>query len=78
MSDEGLQRGADTDLGGTMRLPAPMKRSCRRTAVSVHGANDISESATVIVTVNGAYREQFEKGGLPFGHVARRHVAGNR
>src|SRR3546814_7801614 len=45
MSDEGLQkRGAETDLGGTMRLGAyEAKLSPNSHGASVYGANDISE-----------------------------------
>src|SRR3546814_6781425 len=45
MSDEGLQkRGADTDLGGTMRLGAyEAKLSPNSHVASIYGANDISE-----------------------------------
>src|SRR3546814_13392997 len=45
MSDEGLQkRGAETDLGGTMRLGAyEAKLSPNSHVASVYGANDISE-----------------------------------
>src|SRR3546814_19481596 len=68
MSDEGLQkRGADTDLGGTMRFGAyEAKLSPNSHVASVYGANDISESHRHRYEVNGAYREQHEKGGLVF------------
>src|SRR3546814_2254556 len=73
MSDEGLQkRGADTDLGGTMRLGAyEAKLSPNSHVASVYGANDISERHRHRYEVNGAYREQLEKGGLEIG---RAHV----
>src|SRR3546814_11376822 len=68
MSDEGLQkRGADTDLGGTMRLGAyEAKLSPNSHVASVYAANDISERHRHRYEVNGAYREQLEKGGLVF------------
>src|SRR3546814_5688886 len=60
MSDEGLQkRGADTDLGGTMRLGAyEAKLSPNSHVASVYAANDISERHRHRYEVNGAYREQ--------------------
>ncbi len=66
MSAEGLQkRGADTDLGGTMRLgaasrPAPMDRA------ACTARTTISERHRHRYEVNGAYRETLEKGGLVF------------
>jgi len=68
MSAEGLQqRGANTDLGGTMRLGAyEAKLSPNSHVASVYGANEISERHRHRYEVNGAYRENLEKGGLVF------------
>ena len=68
MSAEGLQqRGADTDLGGTMRLGAyEAKLSPNSHVATIYGANDISERHRHRYEVNGAYRESLEKGGLVF------------
>jgi len=68
MSAEGLQqRGANTDLGGTMRLGAyEAKLSPNSHVASIYGANDISERHRHRYEVNGAYRESLEKGGLVF------------
>jgi CTP synthase len=68
MSAEGLQkRGADTDLGGTMRLGAyEAKLSPNSHVATIYGANDISERHRHRYEVNGAYRERLEKGGLVF------------
>ncbi|MGN6690352.1 MAG: glutamine amidotransferase-related protein, partial [Sphingopyxis sp.] len=68
MSDEGLQqRGANTDLGGTMRLGAyEAKLSPNSHVATVYGANDISERHRHRYEVNGAYRDSLEKGGLVF------------
>jgi CTP synthase len=68
MSAEGLQqRGANTDLGGTMRLGAyEAKLSPNSHVASVYGANDISERHRHRYEVNGAYRDRLEKGGLVF------------
>ncbi|KTE22162.1 CTP synthetase [Sphingopyxis sp. H050] len=68
MSAEGLQkRGADTDMGGTMRLGAyEAKLSPNSHVASVYGANDISERHRHRYEVNGAYRDRLEKGGLVF------------
>ncbi|WP_257549758.1 CTP synthase [Sphingopyxis sp. DBS4] len=68
MSAEGLQqRGANTDLGGTMRLGAyDAKLSPNSHVASIYGANDISERHRHRYEVNGAYREALEKGGLVF------------
>lgn len=69
MSDEGLQkRGADSDLGGTMRLGAYEARLTGNSHVSAiyGGATMISERHRHRYEVNGAYREALEKGGLVF------------
>jgi CTP synthase len=68
MSAEGLQqRGANTDLGGTMRLGAyEAKLSPNSHVATVYGANDISERHRHRYEVNGAYRDRLEKGGLVF------------
>ncbi|MFM5925285.1 MAG: CTP synthase [Novosphingobium sp.] len=69
MSSEGLQsRGADTDLGGTMRLGAYEAQLGANSHVSsiYGGATVISERHRHRYEVNGAYREALEKGGLVF------------
>jgi CTP synthase len=69
MSPEGLQtRGADTDLGGTMRLGAYEARLTGNSHVSAiyGGASAISERHRHRYEVNGAYRDALEKGGLVF------------
>ncbi|WP_432770366.1 MAG: CTP synthase [Sphingopyxis sp.] len=68
MSAEGLQqRGANTDLGGTMRLGAyEAKLSPNSHVATVYGASDISERHRHRYEVNGAYRDRLEKGGLVF------------
>ncbi len=69
MSPEGLQkRGADTDLGGTMRLGAFEARLSANSHVSAiyGGATTISERHRHRYEVNGAYRERLEAGGLVF------------
>ena len=69
MSPEGLQqRGADTDLGGTMRLGAYEARLAGNSHVSAlyGGATTISERHRHRYEVNGAYRERLEAGGLVF------------
>ncbi|WP_374588142.1 CTP synthase [Novosphingobium sp.] len=69
MSPEGLQkRGADTDLGGTMRLGAyEAKLGANSHVSSIYGgATQISERHRHRYEVNGAYREALEKGGLVF------------
>lgn len=68
MSAEGLQqRGANTDLGGTMRLGAyEAKLSPNSHVASIYGADSISERHRHRYEVNGAYRESLEKGGLVF------------
>ncbi len=69
MSPEGLQkRGADTDLGGTMRLGAYEARLSANSHVSAiyGGATTISERHRHRYEVNGAYRERLEAGGLVF------------
>ncbi|MBN8501906.1 MAG: CTP synthase [Sphingomonadales bacterium] len=69
MSPEGLQkRGADTDLGGTMRLGAyDAKLGANSHVASIYGgATTISERHRHRYEVNGAYREPLERGGLVF------------
>lgn len=69
MSSEGLQkRGADSDLGGTMRLGAYEAKLGANSHVSqiYGGATTISERHRHRYEVNGAYREALEKGGLVF------------
>ncbi len=69
MSPEGLQqRGADTDLGGTMRLGAyEAKLSANSHVAAIYGgASSISERHRHRYEVNGAYRESLERGGLVF------------
>ncbi|WP_338465670.1 CTP synthase [Novosphingobium sp. ZN18A2] len=69
MSPEGLQqRGADTDLGGTMRLGAYEAKLGANSHVSTiyGGATSISERHRHRYEVNGAYREALEGGGLVF------------
>ena len=68
MSAEGLQkRGANTDLGGTMRLGAyPAKLAGNSVVASVYGSEDISERHRHRYEVNARYREPLEKGGLIF------------
>lgn len=68
MSEEGLQkRGADTELGGTMRLGAyDAVLSPNSLVSSVYGATEISERHRHRYEVNGAYREKLEQGGLIF------------
>jgi len=69
MSPEGLQqRGADTDLGGTMRLGAYEAKLAGNSHVSTlyGGATTISERHRHRYEVNGKYREALEKGGLVF------------
>ena len=69
MSPEGLQqRGADTDLGGTMRLGAFEAKLAGNSHVSAiySGATTISERHRHRYEVNGAYRDALERGGLVF------------
>ena len=69
MSAEGLQqRGADTDLGGTMRLGAYEAKLAGNSHVSVlyGGVTTISERHRHRYEVNSAYREPLEAGGLVF------------
>ena len=69
MSPEGLQqRGADTDMGGTMRLGAYEAILTGNSHVSAiyGGATTISERHRHRYEVNGAYREVLERGGLVF------------
>src|SRR3546814_20260057 len=72
MSDEGLQkRGADTDLGGTMRLGAyEAKLSPNSHFASDYAENDITERHRHRYEVNGDYREQLAKGGLVFSVIS--------
>jgi CTP synthase len=69
MSAEGLQqRGADGDLGGTMRLGAYEAKLAGNSHVSAiyGGATAISERHRHRYEVNGAYRDTLEQGGLVF------------
>ncbi|MDP3906022.1 CTP synthase [Novosphingobium sp.] len=69
MSPEGLQtRGADTDLGGTMRLGAFEAKLAGNSHVSAMygGATSIFERHRHRYEVNSAYRERLEQGGLVF------------
>ncbi|MBK6801118.1 MAG: CTP synthase [Novosphingobium sp.] len=69
MSPEGLQkRGADTDLGGTMRLGAYEAKLAGNSHVSAiyGGVTTISERHRHRYEVNGAYRTALEAGGLVF------------
>ncbi len=69
MSAEGLQqRGADTDLGGTMRLGAYEAKLAGNSHVSTlyGGATTISERHRHRYEVNSGYREALESGGLVF------------
>ncbi|MCW1403320.1 CTP synthase [Novosphingobium sp. MW5] len=68
MSPEGLQqRGAESDLGGTMRLGAYEAKLAGNSHVSaIYGATTISERHRHRYEVNGAYRERLEQGGLVF------------
>jgi CTP synthase len=69
MSAEGLQqRGADADLGGTMRLGAYEAKLAGNSHVSAiyGGATAISERHRHRYEVNGAYRDTLEQGGLVF------------
>lgn len=80
MGAEGLQkRGADTDMGGTMRLGAyEAKLSPNSHVASLYGADTISERHRHRYEVNGAYREPLERAGWSFRAVARWHAARNR
>ena len=68
MSNEGLQkRGADSELGGTMRLGAYEARLTGNSLVaSLYGTTSISERHRHRYEVNGAYREVLERDGLIF------------
>ena len=69
MSAEGLQqRGAETDLGGTMRLGAYEAKLAGNSHVSAiyGGASTISERHRHRYEVNGTYRDALEQGGLVF------------
>jgi CTP synthase len=68
MSPEGLQkRGADTDLGGTMRLGAYEARLAGNSVVrTIYGADAISERHRHRYEVNVHYKDALEQGGLVF------------
>src|SRR3546814_7583101 len=68
MSAEGLQkRGADTDMGGTMRLGAyEAKLSPNSHVAALYGANAISERHRQRYEVNGANRDRLGQAGLVF------------
>ena len=69
MSPDGLQkRGADIDMGGTMRLGAYEAKLAGNSHVSTlyGGATTISERHRHRYEVNGAYRDALERGGLVF------------
>jgi CTP synthase len=68
MSPEGLQeRGADSDLGGTMRLGAYEARLKHNSHVSaIYGSTEISERHRHRYEVNTHYVEPLEKSGLVF------------
>ena len=69
MSKEGLQiRGADTDMGGTMRLGAYEARLSANSHVAAvyGGASSISERHRHRYEVNGAYKDRLESSGLLF------------
>jgi CTP synthase len=61
------KRGADSDLGGTMRLgayPAHLKRSSR--IAEIYGGEDISERHRHRYEVNTAYKDRLEQHGMRF------------
>jgi CTP synthase len=68
MSEDGLQkRGADGDLGGTMRLGAYDAKLAGNSVVrTVYGAEMISERHRHRYEVNVHYKDALEKGGLVF------------
>ena len=68
MSPEGLQkRGADTDLGGTMRLGAYEAALAGNSVVrSIYGRDTISERHRHRYEVNVHYKDALEAGGLVF------------
>jgi CTP synthase len=68
MSEEGLQkRGADSDLGGTMRLGAYEARLAGNSVVrSIYGSDTIHERHRHRYEVNAHYKEALEAGGLVF------------
>jgi CTP synthase len=69
MSEEGLQqRGADSDMGGTMRLGAYEAKLSGNSHVSAiyGGATTISERHRHRYEVNIRYRERIEATGLKF------------
>jgi CTP synthase len=69
--NERLVRGADSDLGGTMRLgayPAQLTRGSR--VADIYGATRISERHRHRYEVNMNYRKVLEKNGLLFSGVS--------
>ncbi len=68
MSEEGLQtRGAESDLGGTMRLGAyDAKLAGNSHIAAIYGTTEISERHRHRYEVNVAYRDRLEQGGLSF------------
>ena len=68
MSEEGLQkRGADSDLGGTMRLGAyPAVLAGNSVVRTIYGTKEISERHRHRYEVNIHYKEKLEAGGLVF------------
>lgn len=69
--NEKLERGADTDMGGTMRLgayPAHLTRGSR--VADIYGSNRISERHRHRYEVNMDYRKVLEANGLLFSGVS--------
>jgi len=68
MSPEGLQRrGADGDLGGTMRLGAyPAALAGNSVVRTIYGSDTISERHRHRYEVNAHYKDALEAGGLVF------------
>ncbi|HYJ51721.1 MAG TPA: CTP synthase [Allosphingosinicella sp.] len=68
MGKEGLEkRGADTDLGGTMRLGAYEAKLDGNSVVrSIYGSDTISERHRHRYEVNAHYKAALEQGGLVF------------
>ena len=68
MGAEGLQqRGAESDLGGTMRLGAyDAKLAGNSHVAAIYGGTEISERHRHRYEVNAVYRERLEAGGLVF------------
>ena len=65
--NEKVERSADTDLGGTMRLgayPAQLTRGSR--IADIYGTTHITERHRHRYEVNGTYREALEGNGLIF------------